>query len=114
MVAAGLGANSIDTRGKFRTELDALATAEALLDAGADVERARRARPHGAARTRPRKATRDVAKLLVERGADVAAKDADGVTPIDAANGKLRGGRGPGVVHADTAALLTELSAAAR
>ena len=113
MVAAGLGANSIDTRGKFSTELDALAGAQALLDAGADVnarERSGRTALHAAAA----KGYSDVVKLLVERGADVAAKDIDGATPIDAANGKLRGGRGPGVVHADTAALLTELSAAAR
>ena len=53
-------------------------------------------------------------RFLVEHGADLAAKDTDGVTPVDAANGKLRGrGRGPGVVHADTAQLLTDLAGAA-
>ena len=37
MAAAGLGANSIDTRGKFSTEHDALSASQVLLDAGADV-----------------------------------------------------------------------------
>ena len=38
MVAVGAGASSIDTRGKFRTELDALETADALLAAGAAID----------------------------------------------------------------------------
>jgi uncharacterized protein len=114
MVAVGLGAGSIDTRGKFRTELDALAATQVLLDAGADVnareERNGRTALHAAAA----QGYNEIVKLLVERGAEIDARDSDGATPIDAANGKLRGGRGPGVVHADTAQLLTELSAAAR
>jgi uncharacterized protein len=112
MVAVGLGANSIDTRGKFRTELDAVASAQALLDAGADVN-ARDANGRTALHAAAALGYNDVVRLLVERGADVAAKDAEGSTPVDAANGKLRGrGRGPGVVHAETAQLLSELSAA--
>ncbi len=110
MVAVGLGANSIDTRGKFRTEIDALSAAQVLLDAGADVkasDNSGRTALHAAAAL----GYNDVVKFLVEHGADIAAKDADGVTPIDAANGKLRGrGRGPGVVHADTSQLLAELA----
>jgi uncharacterized protein len=113
MVAVGLGASSIDTRGKFRTGLDALAAAQVLLDAGAAVnarDRNGRSALHAAAA----QGYSDVVKLLVERGADIGAKDADGVTPVDAANGKLRAGRGAGVVHADTAELLTELAAASQ
>jgi hypothetical protein len=45
--------------------------------------------------------------LLVQRGADLRAADADGVTPIDAANGKLRGGRrGGGTGYPATAEAL--------
>jgi ankyrin repeat protein len=109
MVAVGLGANSIDTRGKFRTELDALATAEVLLDAGADVN-ARDSRGRTALHAAAAQGYSDVAKFLVERGADLEAADADGVLPVDAALGKLRGGRGPGAVHADTARVLTDLA----
>ena len=113
MVAVGAGASSIDTRGKFRTELDALATAAALLDGGRCRRRTRRARPHGAAYAAAVGYT-DVAKQLVEHGADLAATDADGVTPLDAANGKLRGrGRGAGATYPATVAALEELLAVA-
>ena len=68
--------------------------------------------------TRPPSGYTDVAKLLVEHGADLAATDADGVTPIDAANGKLRssggGGRGAGATYPATVAALEELLAVAQ
>jgi hypothetical protein len=49
----------------------------------------------------------------VEQGADLRAADTDGVTPLDAANGKMRGrGRGAGTVHAATVAALEGLAAA--
>jgi ankyrin repeat protein len=114
MVAVGAGASSIDTRGKFRTELDALATAEALLAAGADLavrdERGRTALHYAAAI-----GYSDVVKLLAERGAELSVVDTDGVTPLDAANGKMRGrGRGAGAVHPATVAVLEGMLAAAR
>jgi len=113
MAAAGAGASPTDTRGKFRTEIEALATADALLAAGAGVDvrdgRGRTALHHAAAA-----GYTDAVKLLVERGADLTAADADGVTPLDAANGKLSGrGRGAAVTHAATAEALKELLAAA-
>ena len=56
----------------------------------------------------------DVAKLLAEHGADLTAADTDGVTPVDAALGKLRGrGRGPGTAYPATAELLQGLLASA-
>ena len=112
MVAVGAGASATDTRGKFRTELDALATADALLAAGASVgvrdERGRTALHYAAAL-----GYTDVAKVLAERGAGLTVADVDGVTPLDAALGKLRGrGRGPGTVYTATAELLQALLAA--
>ena len=113
MAAVGAGANAIDTRGKFRTEIEALATAEALLAAGAGThvrdERGRTALHYAAA-----VGYADVAKLLAEHGADLTAADTDGVTPVDAALGKLRGrGRGPGTAYPATAELLQGLLASA-
>ena len=56
-----------------------------------------------------------MALLLVERGADLKAVDADGVTPLDAANGKLRGrGRGAGAAYPATAEALQGLLTASR
>jgi ankyrin repeat protein len=108
---AGVGLNNpIDTRGKFRTEIDALATAQVLLDAGADVN-ARDARGRTALHAAAAQGYNDVVKYLVERGADLEAADTDGAKPVDAAMGKLKGGRGPGVVHSDTADLLEQLAA---
>ena len=106
MVAVGAGANSIDTRGKFRTAVEALETADALLEAGAAIDqtdaRGRTALHYAAAA-----GYTDVALLLVDRGANLAAADADGVTPVDAANGKLRGGRrGAGAAYPATAEAL--------
>ena len=110
MVAVGL-ANPTDTRGKFRTELDALAAAQILVDAGADVN-ARDARGRTALHATAAQGYTDVAKFLVEHSADLKAADNDGVLPADAALGKLKGGRGPGAVHSDTAKVLNELAAA--
>ena len=57
----------------------------------------------------------DVARALVDHGADVNAKDVDGVTPVEAALGKLRGrARGGAAAYPETAALLQGLTAAAQ
>jgi ankyrin repeat protein len=114
MVAVGAGASSIDTRGKFRTALEALETAAVLLEAGAAIDqtdaRGRTALHYAAAA-----GYTDVALLLAEHGANLTAADADGVTPIDAANGKLRGGRrgGDAAQPATAAALAERLASAA-
>ncbi len=112
MAAVGAGASSIDTRGKFRTTLEALQTADALLEAGAAIDQ-RDARGRTALHYAAAAGYTDVALLLVERGANVAAVDADGVTPVDAANGKLRGGRrGGATAYPGTAEALQSLTAA--
>jgi ankyrin repeat protein len=109
MAAVGAGASSIDTRGKFRTAVEALETADALLEAGAAIDqtdaRGRTALHYAAAA-----GYTDVALLLVEHGANLTVADADGVTPVDAANGKLRGGRrGGGTAYPATAEALQGL-----
>ena len=113
MAAVGAGVSPIDTRGKFRTELEALATAEALLKAGAGID-VRDAGGRTALHYAAAAGYTDVARLLVERGADVNARDADGVSPVDAALGKLKGrGRGPAPAYPKTAELLQGLMASA-
>jgi ankyrin repeat protein len=111
MAAVGAGASPTDTRGKFRTELEALETAEALLAAGAKVD-ATDARGRTALHYAAAIGYTDVALLLAEHGADLAAADSEGFTPLDAANGKLRGrGRGPAPVHTATVKALEALLA---
>jgi hypothetical protein len=108
------GADSIldiGTRGKFRTELDALATTDALLAAGAAVDE-RDARGRTRLHYADAAGYTDVAKLLAERGADPQAADSDGVTPLDAANASCEAeAAAPGTAYPATAAALGELLA---
>ena len=112
MAAVGAGASPTDTRGKFRTELEALATADALLKAGAGID-ARDNNGRTALHYAAGAGYTDVAKVLVDHGADLNVKDVDGVTPAEAAMGKLRG-RGRAAAHPKTAELLQGLMAAAQ
>ena len=124
MAAAGLSSNEIDTRGRFKTQPEAVETINLLAKAGADVNahETRTCPPsgffcvsgqtalHGAALW----GWNDVIKALVANKADLNAKDAKGNTPLDSALGKA-GGHGRGgtriEVHETTAALIRELSA---
>ena len=124
MAAAGLSSNEIDTRGRFKTQADAVEAINLLVRAGGDVNaRETRTCPpngffcisgqtalHGAALW----GWNDVVKALVANNADLNAKDAKGNTPLDSALGKA-GGHGRGgnriEVHDQTAALIRELSA---
>lgn len=112
MAAAGLASNEIDTRGRFKTEAEAVETVQILAKAGADVN-ARETRNgqsalHGAALW----GYTDVVKALVANGADIRAKDLKGRTPLDSAMGRA-GGHGRGgtriEVHEATAAVIEEL-----
>jgi ankyrin repeat protein len=115
MAAAGVGSTTVDTRGKYKTQAEAIASIEALLAAGADINAADRrgqTAAHGAAFW----GYDDVVRALAQHHAKLDAKDARGMTPLDAAEGRAgglgRGGQG-GTVHESTATLLKELLASA-
>lgn len=114
MAAAGQGSNEIDTRGRFKTQPDQVASIDLLVKAGADVnahDSRGQTALHGAALF----GYDDVIKDLVAHNADINAKDANGMTPLDSAMGRAGGhGRG-GVsieVHEATAALIKQFQEA--
>jgi ankyrin repeat protein len=113
MAAAGVNTADIDTRGRFKTQDQALHAARLLLDAGADVN-ARDMRGQTALHGAASRGYTELVQLLAERGADLRAADATGATPLDAANGRMRAdGPGAGVVNVwpETAALIERLLA---
>lgn len=111
MAAAGLGSSNTDTRGRFKTEADALMALQLLLTAGADVNRQDKlglTALHGAAF----QGWNEVIRLLVEHGADLHATDSQGMKPVDAAMGRYSGplGRGGALnVNPETGAFLQAL-----
>ena len=115
MAAAGLGSVDADTRGVYTTEDTAQRSVDSLkliLDAGGEInahDNIRGQTPlHGAAFWGWNAAV----QLLVDRGADLNAKDNQGKTPVDSALGKAGGNSRGGQridVHEDTAALLRKL-----
>jgi ankyrin repeat protein len=111
MLAAGLGTAEQDTTGRYKTEAQAIAAIDILLAEGLDIdasdERGRTAL-HGAAL----QGFDEVVAALVDRGANLIARDNDGHTPLDTALG-LAGGWGfsgrVGVVQESTVALIERL-----
>ena len=99
MAAAGVQANSIDTRGEYTTPLVskyARDTIEVLLASGADInqtDQIGRTALHGAAGW----GWNDAVQILAKNGANLEAKDVGGLTPLDYAMGKRTAGRGRGV-----------------
>ncbi len=114
MAAAGLGSNEIDTRGRFKTQAQAIESIDLLVKAGADVN----AREPRGGQTALHAAAlwgwNDVIKDLVAHNADLRAQDAKGKTPLDAAMGRA-GGHGRGgtsiEVHEATGQLIEQLLA---
>ena len=113
MAAAGVGSTNIDTRGSLKTQAQAVQSIEQLLAAGGDLnlkDVQGRTALHGAAFW----GWNDVVKTLAARGAQLAAQDAKGFTPLDYALGK-GGGQGRGgqgvTVNQGTAQLLEDLLA---
>jgi uncharacterized protein len=111
MAAAGLGSDDIDTRGKYVTQQEAIASIALLLAAGANIDAVDdrgQSALHGAAY----RGWNDVVKYLVAHHADLYLKDARGYLPVDTALGRSDGhGRNHSqfIDHADTAALLKHL-----
>lgn len=111
MAASGYSTRPADTRGRFRTETEALLAAQALLENGeADInhqDSTGSTALHGAAQM----GWTSMVSLLIEHGADPAIEDGFGTTALEHALG--RGGRfsnsGGGDVHLETAAFLQSL-----
>jgi ankyrin repeat protein len=115
MLAAGLAATPIDTRGTYTVpdvQQRSIAALTLLLDAGADVNR-RNAQGQTALFGAVYWGWDEVARFLVKRGARLDVKDAQGKTLLDAALGRAAHGRGRGSQgedpHPSTAEMLREL-----
>ena len=117
MAAAGLGSTDADTRGIYTTEdvqQRSIASLTLLLAAGAELNAKDGQRGLTPLHEAARWGWNDVVRFLVERGADLRAKDNRGMTPIDSALGKAGGNSRGGAridVHEDTATLLRQLGA---
>jgi ankyrin repeat protein len=113
MAASGNGSTSIDTRGRYKTQAQAVEAAELLLAAGATVstrDRGGQTALHGAASW----GWNDVVKSLVAHKADLLAKDTQGRTAADIAKGSATSsGRAAATPHPETEALLRKLMAEA-
>ena len=129
MAAAGFGSVECDPRGygggipHYLTpdvQQASIRALEVLLDAGADIN-AQTLSNEAAARAAGRTALfgaafwgwNDVARFLVEHGAQIDLRDAEGLTAVDSAMGRAGGhGRGSTIeVFEETAALLQDLCA---
>jgi ankyrin repeat protein len=110
--AAGLGYQMNDTRGKFKTEDEAIVVIDLLLAAGADInavdDRGQTAL-HGAVF----RGWNTVVRHLIENGADPMLEDASGVSALEAARGEevRLPGRQPKEVNPETAPLIESLMA---
>ena len=111
LAAAGVGSSALDTRGRYKTQPQAVSTVQALLEGGANINEADRSGQtalHGAASW----GWNDVIKTLADRHANLMAKDGRGRTAADVAMGSASGsGRGGSEAHPETAALLRQLIA---
>ena len=112
IVAAGYRQSAIDTRGKFRTEKQALEVTKLLLAGGANVnavESSGQTAIYGAATN----GWNTVVQLLADNGANLVHTDVNGKTPVDAAMGRagLFGRGSGGEQHVETAGLLESLIA---
>jgi ankyrin repeat protein len=115
MAAGGLASSDRPTRGRSRTQAQAIEAVRLLLEAGGDINRTDETGEtvlHGAARI----GWTEVVRFLAENGADLDARDHEGRTPLDYASGKVDrmaffATPDPGVERPETMAALMELGA---
>jgi ankyrin repeat protein len=112
MAAAGNGSTSIDTRGRYKTEPQAVDAVNLLLASGVDINQRDingQTALYGAATW----GWNDLVRTLAARNADVTVKDSHGRTAADIAMGTNTGasGRTSFTPHPDTAVLLKQLMA---
>jgi ankyrin repeat protein len=111
LAAAGIGSSALDTRGRYKTQAQAILVVQALLQGGANInetDHAGETALHGAASW----GWNDLVRTLAERHANLLAKDARGRTAADVALGSASAsGRASAEAHPETAALLRQLMA---
>jgi ankyrin repeat protein len=111
LAAAGVGSSSLDTRGRYKTQPEAISAVEALLAGGANVnetDRSGQTALHGAASW----GWNDLVKTLADHHANLLAKDGRGRTAADVAMGSAgSSGRASAEAHPETVALLRQLVA---
>jgi ankyrin repeat protein len=115
LAASGNASARLDTRGRYKTEAQAVEAVDLLLASGVDInqrDRNGQTALYGAAIW----GWNDLVKTLVAHNADVMIKDAHGRTAADIAMGNSGGASGRASVeaHPETAALLRQLMAAAQ
>jgi ankyrin repeat protein len=112
LLAAGVGTTEQDTTGRFKTQVQAIAAIDLLIQSGADISSVD-ARGRNAAHGAAMQGYNDVLRHLASLGVDLTLEDNNGHTPLDTALG-LAGGFGfagvEGVVREDTAAVIRELT----
>jgi ankyrin repeat protein len=111
LAAAGVGSSSLDTRGRYKTQPQAVTAVQALLDGGANInasDHSGQTALHGAASW----GWNDLVRTLAGRHANLLAKDGRGRTAADVAMGSASAsGRASAEAHPETAALLRQLIA---
>jgi len=111
LAATGDGSSAIDTRGRYKTEAQAVQAVDLLVAHGADV-RARDAAGQTALFGAAQWGWNDLVRQLVAHNVDLMAKDARGRTAVDVAMGSAgSSGRASSEPHPQTVALLRQLMA---
>jgi ankyrin repeat protein len=109
MVGAGYANNIIDTRGRLRTEAQAVETVKLLLDAHADVN-AKDDNGNTALTGAVLRGWNQMVRTLIAAGADPYLSNNAGISPYDMAKGKPSGVRQQAIdLKPDTAALIAQL-----
>ena len=88
MIALTSKSTNENTRGSLKTELDVMRGLDVLMSVGADINQQGGARGETPLHTSARRNWQNVVTFLVENGADLYARDNNGLIPLDYATGK--------------------------